>query len=564
MKMQDLINQTPFEILRRGQNYHENGHVLELKKSDDTYMATVEGNYGDYTVEIVVDFRGNVEDHFCNCPFDGVICKHVAAVALEIQDENAIITDEQENIAESWKEFIWKADLKELQNFAIEYGANDQNFRHHVRLAFSEPDSVENADNIEYYRNLISGIFDNYEVGGYIDYRAAHGAMLDVMSFSQKADNYFEKGNHNEVFCIAAAMATECIEAIQNMDDSAGECGGYIFDAFELIEKVFYRTENNDLKSRIFQWLLKEVKNEDYNNFGVEDALEPLFFGIAKSLARYNEAHNFIDERLAEISNKEHWMRRYAQTKYLEHKINLLQAQNKTEAANDIIDNNMHLQGFRRIRVEELLSKENYQEAVKMIQEGINIANDNGEAGTVQNWKDILLDVYKKTNPEQYSKLSLELFLENPRELNYYKIYKSTIPAEQWKDECTKIISKLKGMNNGFRGVGSTYLAQIYIEEHMIDDLFQLTASSNDIHTLIRYTPHLKSKYNNELIEYYKAAIEIVAEATGRNVYENIVQYLKMMAQLKGGEIAAEALKNELLNTYKNRPAMRDVFKQLN
>ena len=106
--------------------------------------------------------------------------------------------------------------------------------------------------------------------------------------------------------------------------------------------------------------------------------------------------------------------------------------------------------------------------------------------------------------------------------------------------------------------------AKIYIEEQMIDELFEIVSSSNSIHAIIKYTNHLKSKYPDELLEYYKAAIEIQAEQTGRSVYVSIVQYLKQMAKLKGGLFAAKALKVSLLDKYKNRRAMKEEFGKLN
>lgn len=73
-----------------------------------------------------------------------------------------------------------------------------------------------------------------------------------------------------------------------------------------------------------------------------------------------------------------------------------------------------------------------------------------------------------------------------------------------------------------------------------------------------------KSRYPSELLEYYKAAIEIEAKQTGRNVYTGLVRYLKQMAKLKGGLPAAKALKEQLLKEYNNRPAMKEEFNKLN
>ena len=97
----------------------------------------------------------------------------------------------------------------------------------------------------------------------------------------------------------------------------------------------------------------------------------------------------------------------------------------------------------------------------------------------------------------------------------------------------------------------------------MMDKLFEIVSGSNSIHTIIRYTKYLEAKYTPELLEFYKAGIEIEAQQTGRKVYAALAQYLKQMAKLKGGLAVAKALAESLLNQYKNRPAMKDEFERL-
>ncbi|MBK3519006.1 hypothetical protein [Carboxylicivirga marina] len=53
MTIQELINIIPFKILQRGKNYFNGGNILQLNQSSDgTWFAEVEGNYGNYEVEI--------------------------------------------------------------------------------------------------------------------------------------------------------------------------------------------------------------------------------------------------------------------------------------------------------------------------------------------------------------------------------------------------------------------------------------------------------------------------------------------------------------------------------
>lgn len=568
MTIQELINQIPFEILQRGQNYFDNGNILQLNKgSNGTWYAEVEGNYDNYEVEIGINSDSESADYYCDCPYDGAICKHVAAVALAINDKNTItISAEEEHPKESWEKLIKETELEDLRSFMLDFGVKNQEFRHQIKLAFSKPISVKDANNISYYQSQINGIFDNYDHHGFIDYRNSRSAMREVNQFLYKAETYYKKGNLNEVFCISAAIAMEAVNAIQNMDDSSGECGGAIYEAFQQIEKVLHKTDSDELKEKVFIWLHAQVQNSDYRDYGVGDSLEPLFFETSASLKQMDIAYQFIDSKIVELDKADGWSKKYYIQSYLGQKINLLQSEGRTEEANNIIDSYMHLERFRKIRIEQALAEKNTNEAEKLILEGIKIAQQDDAPGIVHQWKDQLLELYSlNKNTAKYNKLARELFIENTSSIKYFKIFKQTSPIDGWEKQRNKLIAELKNKKRGYySGISLDDLASLYIEEQMIDELFAIVSSSNSIHCIIKYTNQLKSKYPAELLEYYKAAIEIQAKNTGRNVYEALVQYLKRMAELKGGISAARALKESLLNTYNNRPAMKEEFSKLN
>jgi uncharacterized Zn finger protein len=568
MTIQELINYIPFEILKRGQNYFQNGNILQLNKgSNGTWYAEVEGNYGNYQVEIETDNKSNITNYYCDCPYDGAICKHIAAVALDISELDIIsITSDEESNAETWEQLIKDAKPKDLRNFMLDYGVKNQDFRHQIKLAFSKPASVQNSNNIPYYQSQINGIFDNYDYRGFIDYRSSHKAMNDVTQFQIKADDYYSKGNLNEAFCISAAIATEGVKAIQYMDDSSGACGGAIYESFRVIENILNNKIADELKVRIFNWLHEQVQNPDYNNYDVGDSLEPLFFETAASLKQLDIAYKFIDAKIIQLDKEDGWSKKYYLQSYLGHKIDLLQSEGRTAEADNIIDTYLHFEDFRKIKVQQALSENNPERAEKLMLDGIKVAEQDDAPGTVHQWKDQLLELYRQQKETfKYNNLARELFIENTSDIKYFRIYKQTSPKNGWEAKRNKLIAELKNKKQGYYiGISLDDMAQVYIEEQMIEELFEIVSSSNSIHTIMKYTNHLKSKYPAELLEFYKAAIEIQAEQTGRNIYASLVNYLKQMAKLKGGLPAAKALKESLLDKYKNRPAMKEEFRKLN
>ncbi|MBX7222040.1 MAG: SWIM zinc finger family protein [Blastocatellia bacterium] len=68
------------EIFRRGADYANQGLVEPTAATPTSLSARVEGNYGEYRV--TVRESGNDLKAACDCPYDGLVCKHIVAVLL--------------------------------------------------------------------------------------------------------------------------------------------------------------------------------------------------------------------------------------------------------------------------------------------------------------------------------------------------------------------------------------------------------------------------------------------------------------------------------------------------
>ena len=80
--LDNFENFVPYKILMRGEEYYDTDAVSELEEtSPGEWTATVEGT-DDYNVEISMNGK-EVESWYCDCPYDGEICKHVVAALLE-------------------------------------------------------------------------------------------------------------------------------------------------------------------------------------------------------------------------------------------------------------------------------------------------------------------------------------------------------------------------------------------------------------------------------------------------------------------------------------------------
>jgi len=568
MNLANFENQISSEIFDRGCDYFENGYVGNLQQlSSGKWEAEVEGNYGDYTVEIGLDNNGNIEDYSCNCPFDGPVCKHVVAVLLAIRKEqkSARSKPNAKKDPPEWKSIIESIPEKELRSFLLGYAKNHRELQDELAINLSaSPKKID----IPKYRKMIAHTFAAMEGRhGFIEYRDTYAAMHPVYNLLGKAAEYLAKGNLYEAFSIAAAVAPECLDAIESMDDSDGECGGAINEAFGTVDKILNACNDVHLADAIYDWLLEQVQNRDYDNYGCADELEPIFFNWTNNQSRLEKAYQFIEKQLAALEKSNDWSSRYRLTKYLTYKMELLNKEGKQAEADRIIEDNIHLSDFRKMKIEQALNQNDYQAAILHIHEGIMQAEKDNSPGIVHQFKDQLLDIYKKQKDmENIRRLSKELFLNNRNSINYYQTYKETFNAAEWVGKCEEIISELqKDKKKSHWGpIFLSELPAIYIEESMWDRLFEEVAQDKSINMIDKYSKYLAPHYSNELILLYRDTILKYAENTGRNIYSEIVGYLKNMANLQGGKDKAKELVKQLLETYKNRPAMKEEFRKLN
>lgn len=549
-------------VLKRGKNYYEEGAVTDLQGMDNgQWFAIVEGN-DDYEVDIRLGKNDAILKYVWNCPFEGDICKHVVAVLYRIREEKAEKLPEKRSTGQSnWKNLIGTVPENDLRDFLTEYAVKNKDFRNKLLLHFSEYDDTINR---EKYRKIIQGIFSAAGGrNGYIDYHHVSGTISQVYDLLAKADEYLDKNIYTEAFYIAAAVATECVSTFEYIDDSDGDCGGAINDSFEIISKILSSDTESALKKEIFDWLLREAGNPDYDDYGCSSELYPLLVEAADSPERTGQVLDFFDDQLKKAGLEEGWSKEYRSRNFLKLKMDTLLKSGQEEKADDIISDNMHIHDFRKIIVEKNLAEHKFDEAIRLIREGIDIAEKDNYAGVVTDWKEMLTVIYKKQNNVKELRIILkDLYYSGRYEINYYRDYKSTFGKEEWNSELEKIINahkkNEKGGNSLFRALPG-HLAAVYIEEKMWGELFGLLQRFANIHELLHYTHYLEKEYAPELIRMYNNAILQEAErASTRNAYHEIASFIKKMSELPGGKEPAGLLINQLMVQFAKRPAMKD------
>ena len=80
---------TTSPVIQRGRAYYKDEHVWDVSLiGDQKAICLVDGDTGEYTVEIEIDKKSGELYFECDCPYaaEGNFCKHMVAAALEVSE----------------------------------------------------------------------------------------------------------------------------------------------------------------------------------------------------------------------------------------------------------------------------------------------------------------------------------------------------------------------------------------------------------------------------------------------------------------------------------------------
>jgi hypothetical protein len=249
----------------------------------------------------------------------------------------------------------------------------------------------------------------------------------------------------------------------------------------------------------------------------------------------------------------------YELVSLLLYKARLLKSLGKMAEYASLVNENLHHSEFRKIKLDELLELKQYSEAEKLIAEGIRISESQNHSGTTRQWKEQLLEIFRKTNQkDNYMVLLREMFYASNRQ--FYPLLKQTVGPEKWPEELVQIITTLKKSRRDWH-----FLFELYAAEQMLPELLQLIAQNAEFRLIKSYEALLLPKFQAEIVKLYEQVCEnFAARANDRSNYHELASMLKHVQKLEGGKPVVTKLLAIFRETYKRRPAMMDELKNLN
>ena len=567
----------PYRILLRGEEYYEIGAVSELEEdSPGEWTATVEGTEN-YSVEISMDGK-EIKSWYCDCPYDGEICKHVVATLLAIRDnekkvnrsafskvkvevEEAVVIDETVDI----QQLLSFANPQELSQFIYEYASMHSEFKTALLNRFMAKELSATSKEKDYRAEIQSVFNDSYYnrksryYNRYDDFDCDWETVFNRMDiFLEKADFFLNVGNIDTTIDIALQTLRSIGENYEDgllyNDDLYPS--DYCEQAGDLLIKVIEHPKTTQKqKTAILQELGQLAKLSTYRDYDLYD-IDELLMKINLSVQPAEKALELIDKLLEERKDT------YDLYQIVLRKVNLLTGLHEEQKAADTIRQYIYLTEIREMEVDKLIASCQYDEAIRLLNEGIEIAEKEEHIGTVDEWLKTKLRIYEMTHQtSDVINTCRLLFVSGRDRLEYYSKLKTLVPKEEWKSFLDTMMKETQFSK--YFSFGENDEAEIYVREKDYERLFMLLLSVNynQLKALMKYAHHLKNTHSEPLIAMYASLLNDYAEQNmGRNHYEFVAQALLCAKKLNGGQEAVKRLVAEFRIKYKRRPAMMEVL----
>lgn len=588
----------PFKILMRGQEYYELGAVSDLEEtSSGEWTATVDGTRS-YTVEISLE-GDKIDSWYCDCPYDGGICKHVVATLFTIRDNSEKVSrsvfskmsvleddgdeemDEEESVDLEWIEDTAKyspADVdiqqclsfikpQELSRFICEYASTNQKFKTAFlnRLVVKE---LSKTSKDKDYRKEIQKIFESsYQSkksryhNRYDDFdRDWETVFSQLDTLLEKADFFLKLESLGNTIVIALQTLRSIGENYDDelLYDDDISASDYCEQAGDLILKVVRHPKTTQQqKTEILQELCQIAGISIYRDYDIYD-IDDLMMQINLSIQSADKALELIDKLLEERKDS------YDLYQLVLRKVDMLLGQKEQEKADDTIRQYLYLSEIREMEVKKLMEREQYDDAVRLLDEGIELSEKEEYDGTTGKWLKLKLEIFERTNrTSEIIDTCRLLFISGRDQLEYYHKLKTLIPKEQWKVFLDEMMKEVPF--NGYFSFDGNVEAEIYVEEKENERLFHLLSSAEfgQLEALMRYAHHLKNSHSEQLIDMYISILIDYAERNiGRKYYEQIARALLCMQKLNGGKVAVKQLVEDFRTIYKRRSAMMEELRR--
>lgn len=527
--------------LNRGYNYYLDGYVEDIYVTTKKIKAVV---YGNHRYHVEIELNGDcVEDMACDCPYaqDGHNCKHMAAVLFE------------------WER---RVSHPEIGHSEILDDASDDDIRSFLLQLFNEnPELVERfnqfiskENSMDTMRSELFAIINHYQYSyNYID---TDHTVPFCEDYEKCVFKWFDLLKQKNEYFKATRFLIEAHDILGSLDIDVAEGQPYDLsysineafsdilpymdiserkEAFELIRQHFYTMENASFKVDIVETLLSRFIGDEYVESQLDFVEEQYdYFGEYPTIFDREFMINSVVNDYIELLEKHKASKKEIKAVYKKY---------------------WKYDSVRMSCVKECILNKEYDQALKYLDKCIKL--DYKDQSLYERDIEMKKDIYQKQgNKEGYREMMKVIVLDfRDTGIEEYIELKNLYTSEEWVKERDSIIKQINS---------DWFLCAIYAEEKLHKQLLDSIIKSNDKSLLIQYTRLLKDEYPKQLLHMYRVVVEKEAEhATNRSYYRQLVQDLRVMKAITGGEKVVDEIINKWKVQYKNRSAMMDELSKI-
>ena len=528
-------------ILDRGYDYYLDGCVEDLCITPNRIKAVV---YGTHPYHVEIKLNGNrIIGMSCDCLYaqDEHNCKHMAAVLYD-WERNAthpIIVNSK---------LVKEASEEDVRSFLIQVLDDDpslvETFKQYTQNEFSLTTMIDDLE----------GVVDSYSDGyHYIEYEFSRD-FCD--NYEDAVDKWLDLLKEKKQYSLSFQFLLKAYEVFYKLDIEDNEC-----ETFELSFTIISQWANtimcmNDLERLEAFAELGQYLNSMRDYYDRQKILE-IFFDCLNGKEFLKLKLDFVKEQLDYIeSHDDIFNREYALEGFAKMYLDLLK---KNRASKKEISA-IHEKYWEYIPVRmdcvyTCINNKEYDKVLDYIDECIDFEYENQDRMKF-NIK-LKKDIYKKQgNTKAYREELKNLILFfNDTNLEDYMELRSLFSDKEWIKERDSMIEQL---------TPGRFLCEILETEQLYEQLIDVLLRSGDIYLLHQYTDLLKDDYSEQLLQVYQEIVEKQAESKGsRKHYYQIVEELRIMKFITGGDKVVDEIIKRWKVQYKNRSAMMDELSQL-
>ena len=450
-------------------------------------------------------------------------------------------------------ELLEHTEQETVFSFIAAYAAEDVRFYEKIKAALLPGDEEEEECDMDYYRECAEDCFDfDSHYGGrrrYYDFReAASEAATKLNRMIGDAAFLAKQGKYASGSGMAMAVAEVIPRNAEEVDDSDGELGDSFNRAIDLLCNIV-NNENasTSVKKEIYDWSKKEAFEAVYSDYGF-DEIKTVYQLCCELLGDTDEVLADIDRQINEAKSDYHkrnavlWKIRFMQSKNMD--------------IESVIQTHLDLNDVRKIKFQQLIDAQKYDEALRIAEQGIEIAKQH-YPGIVSDWKKAMFDIYlAKEDTASLLPMAEYLFLNAGwgKKEEFYNALKTFTPPANWPDTMERLLKAAEKRDF------DDFSARIMREHKLWPRLFAY-CKQGSIFAMEKYETDLKPYFEKDILEIYRDYVEKKALITDSRAYDEVARMLKRMRTFTGGNELVNQLLYKYRVGYKRRKNMMEALK---